>query len=313
MPSVSVIIPSYNTSRYLPAALESVLAQTFEDWEAIIVDDGSTDNTKDIVDRLRPQFSGRLHYYYQANRGLPAARNAAIMRAAGEFIALLDADDVWMPDRLACGVEHLRRHPAIGFVHARVARIDAAGRIIEYPGIRPPRFLSGKIADYIYDRRAHVLCPTVLVRRRCFDDVGLFDEQMRATEDRDMWYRIASRFPVGFENKILAHYRITPTSMSSDFSRMLTAQQYFIDKHNPGGFRGRVRAHRALANLYRERGDALFREGRTRASLSWYGRSLLYFPFESSNVYMFLRALAEPAIRQPITLIRDLQRSSRDV
>ena len=100
MPKVDIIIPAYNAAKYLPAAIESVIAQTFEDWRIVLVDDGSTDNTAEVVapyiDRLGP----KLLYIKQANAGLPAARNAAIRNSSSEFLALLDADDVWLPDAL---------------------------------------------------------------------------------------------------------------------------------------------------------------------------------------------------------------------
>src|SRR5437899_528191 len=239
-PRVSVIIPAYNAAAYLQWALNSVLLQTFPDWEVIVIDDGSTDQTKSLVEDCMPAFCGKLRYVYQTNRGLPAARNTGIRHAAGEFIALLDADDVWLPARLERSVAVMDGNPDLGLVHSKVARIDTLGNVIEAPSVPAAKYLSGRIAHHIYTRRAHILCPTVMFRRRCVEVVGLFDDTMGGTCDRDLWFRIAERFPVGYIAETLAYYRISPTSMSSDLRRMLTWQLLFIEKHHSRGACGKA-------------------------------------------------------------------------
>src|SRR5882762_3527509 len=104
MTRVSVIVPAYNAARYLRAAIDSVVSQTYADWELILIDDGSTDETRSVVHSYVATLGMKLRYVYQSNRGLPAARNTGIQWAQGEFIAILDADDVWLPARLARGV-----------------------------------------------------------------------------------------------------------------------------------------------------------------------------------------------------------------
>src|SRR5450755_820624 len=159
-PRVSVIVPAYNAAVYLPHAIDSVLAQTFVDWEIVVVDDGSTDHTQSVVESYRPALADKLQYIHQSNHGLPAARNTGIKAARGEFIALLDADDVWLPQRLERGVQVLDSDPEIGLVHARVARIDTKGMVIGQLKV-DPQYMSGRIAHDIYIRRAHIVCPTV--------------------------------------------------------------------------------------------------------------------------------------------------------
>src|SRR5579862_5259447 len=131
MPRVSVIIPAYNAARYLPSSIESVMAQTYQDWEIVVVDDGSTDNTKTVLSSYQEQLQDKIHCIHQSNRGLPAARNTAIRASRGEIMALLDADDVWLPARLSRSVRELDRDPEIGLVHSRVARIDDQGSVID--------------------------------------------------------------------------------------------------------------------------------------------------------------------------------------
>lgn len=303
-PRVTVIIPAYNAARYLPDALSSVLRQTFADWEVIVVDDGSTDDTRSLVHSSMRPFDGRLKYIYQDNRGVAAARNAGIQSARGELIALLDADDVWLPHRLEKGIALLDSDPSIGLVHGEVARINTAGEIIEYPPRPARQYMQGDIARHIYTRRAHLLCVTVLFRKACVDSVGLFDEAMRATEDRDLWFRIAERYRVGHVDEIVAYYRVSPNSASRDWQGSRTWQTYFIEKHRARGAVSRLTAREAFGNMYRERGDAVFNTGDIRESLRWYFESLRFYPMRSTNLYMFARAVAELGRLRMIRLIR---------
>jgi glycosyltransferase involved in cell wall biosynthesis len=296
MPRVSVIIPAYNAAAFLKDALDSVLRQTYTDWEVVLVDDGSSDNTRRVAEAATPAFCGRLHYIYQDNQGLPPARNTAIRNAQGEFLALLDADDVWRPCRLELGVALMDRDPGLGLVHGKVARINQVGEFIEHPPSPPRKYLEGKIAGHIYTRRAHVLCPTALFRKACVDAVGLFDEKMRATEDRDLWFRIAEVYRVGYIEEVLADYRISPNSMSRDVQRMLTAQTQFIEKHLQLGACTRMAAREAMGGVCRERGDELFKAGELWQALRWYSRSVWLYPLNFSNNYMLVRAIGEPVI-----------------
>lgn len=296
MPRVSVIIPAYNAEAFLPDTLDSVLRQTYTDWEVVLVDDGSTDDTRSVVQARIASFDGRLRYIYQTNRGLPAARNTAIRNAQGEFFALLDADDVWRERRLELGVAVLDGDPAAGLVHGKVARINVDGEFIEFPPGPPRKYLEGRIARAIYTRRAHLLCPTILFRRACVDVVGLFDETMRATEDRDLWFRIAERYGVRYIDDVVADYRISAKSMSQDSERMMKWQIHFIEKHRKAGARGGLAARQAIGWLLRERGDQAFKLGCLGQSLRWYFRSVRQYPLSLSNNYMLVRALAEPVL-----------------
>ncbi len=206
-PRVSVVIPAYNHARFLPDALESVLAQTFRDFEVLVVDDGSTDNTPDVVASFAPQ----VRYLRQQNAGPSRARNTGIRHTSGEHVAFLDADDTWMREKLACQVAYLDAHAEAGLVFTKILVTTEAGQpLYTYPH------------RYRYDRRAFerlLLWPygsmnVVMVRRVCFDEVGLFDESLRAAEDWDMWLRIAPRFRCGYIDRPLGTYRQTGQSVS---------------------------------------------------------------------------------------------------
>jgi glycosyltransferase involved in cell wall biosynthesis len=283
MPMVDVIIPAYNAARYLPTAIESVEAQSFEDWRILLVDDGSTDDTAEVVAPYIERLGPKLKYIKQANGGLPAARNTAIRNSTAEFLALLDADDVWLPCRLAESLKIFEDRPRVGMSYGFIHLIDQEGRFLEtLNGVQ--RHAEGNIAPYIYMRVVQLPCPTITFRRRCVDEVGLFDETMRATEDRDMWFRIALKYEVGLVPHVIANYRTSPASMTTDPDRMLRAQLQFIEKHygSPGCGWGTRRF--ALSRCYRQRAEALERRGEKVAALKSSARALLFYPWDFNNV-----------------------------
>jgi glycosyltransferase involved in cell wall biosynthesis len=200
MATVDVIIPAFNAAKYLPAALESVGAQTFEDWQIVLVDDGSTDNTAEVVAPFIDRFGPKLKYIKQENRGMSAARNAAIRASTSEWIALLDADDVWAPCRLAESIQAFATRPRAGIAYGLITYMDHAGRPLGTFQGNAGR-VEGSIAPYIYMRKVELPCVTVTIRRACIDQVGLFDETMRSTEDRDLWLRIALHHEVASSPK----------------------------------------------------------------------------------------------------------------
>src|SRR5262249_27413519 len=160
----SIITPCHNTGKYLPAAIDSVMRQTVQDWELIIVDDGSSDNTGDVAELYSSRIKTKLRYIYQSNRGLPAARNTGLRAARGEIISLVDADGIWVASRLERSLGCFYGNSKVGLVHAKVARIDETGVIMDYPFVNP-KYLSGRISHHIYTRRAHIMCPTVSFRK----------------------------------------------------------------------------------------------------------------------------------------------------
>ena len=283
MATVDVIIPAYNGARYLPAAIESVMSQTFEDWQIVLVDDGSTDNTTEVIAPYRERLGSKFTYVKQENRGLPAARNAAIRNSTSEYLGLLDADDLWLPCRLAESVKVMRERPGAGLAYGLIAGIDPEDRIGS-TWVGNLKDAEGRIAPYIYMRKVELPCPTITFRRRCVDKVGMFDESMRATEDRDLWLRIALEYEVAFIPKVLAYYRLSPNSMSTDPERMLRAQLQFIRKHYGSkgcGFRSR---QIALARAYKQRAEVLKARARPWDALASSLRALAYYPMDVDNL-----------------------------
>jgi len=205
-PRVSVIIPTYNAGPSICQAVDSVLDQTFADYEIIVIDDGSTDDTRE---RLEP-YSGRIRYIYQENRERSAARNNGIRCARGEYSAFLDADDYWLPDKLAKQVALLDTHPELGLVFAWAAAFDSRGRVLRTLGTDfPAEGAEGMDAFEMLALRTSPPTLTVVARLACIREAGMFDQQVCQGEDWGLWLRIALRHKIGFVPEILAYYRLS--------------------------------------------------------------------------------------------------------
>ena len=215
---VSVVIPTYNYAHFLIGAVESALAQTYPDREVIVVDDGSTDDTRD---RLAP-FEGRIRYIYQENQGLSAARNTGIRAARGALVAFLDSDDLWHPEKLAVQARYLDEHPEVALLasdHLDMHTSEVGG--VDWPRLDGSRAIEAhavSFEDLVVGSRFGAC--GVVARKWCFDEVGFFDETLRSAEDVDMWIRIASRFPVAKLEFPLWVYRHHGTSMHRATARM---------------------------------------------------------------------------------------------
>jgi glycosyltransferase involved in cell wall biosynthesis len=198
---VSVIIPCYNAARFLAQAIESVLSQTFRSFEILVIDDGSTDDTAKII----TSYGDRIRYCHQENRGTASARNLGITMAQGVFVAFLDADDIWLPNKLEIQLRLFDREPSLGVVYSDCYSIDEDG---ERTGFYLQRKLAKKrdqaeeifIKDFIPNS-------SIIIRRSCFDLIGFHDETMLLSEDEDLKIRLADRFPIGYVNMPLAEWR----------------------------------------------------------------------------------------------------------
>ena len=187
--AVSIIVPAYNISQHIQETLDSILAQTFTDYEIIIINDGSPDTAE--LERVLEPYKGRFVYLKQPNRGVSAARNHGIRHARADYIAFLDGDDLWKPEFLKKQVEAMQRDPSLDLIYTDsiiFGPTPSAGR--RYMELNPserPVTLESLLA-----RRANVITSCVLARRSAILDAGLFDEDYRYSEDFDLWCRMAS-------------------------------------------------------------------------------------------------------------------------
>jgi len=207
-----VITPSYNCGRFLDEAIRSALAQSYRDFEIIVVDDGSTDMTQDVLAR----YDGSIAVIRQNNRGVSAARNRAIAVATGEFLAYLDADDVWLPAHLQRGVEFLDDHADCGLVHSDFHFIDEAGTQIITNFNRQPglRIMHGRCLHDLL-QFSTIAVPTVIERRSCVEDTGGFNESLSYAEDYQHWIRVAlAGHAFGYLDEALALKRRRDESLS---------------------------------------------------------------------------------------------------
>jgi glycosyltransferase involved in cell wall biosynthesis len=221
MPRVSIIIPTFNCARFLGQALQSVFEQTYADYEIVVVDDGSTDGTRELLAPL----SDKIHYVYQSNRGLPSARNVGVSKSSGEFLAYLDADDKWYPRKLEHQVAFMDVHPECGLVHSDLTLMDEDDRLIFPDWYRKSKGSHANgfcVMELLQE--CFIQVPTVIERRICFDRVGGFDERFRRLEDYLHWLQIVlDGYAVGYVDEPLAMYRLRTGSLTGNQAAMAEA------------------------------------------------------------------------------------------
>jgi len=190
MPQVSVIIPTHNRAHLVGEAIDSVLSQTYDDLELIVVDDGSQDETRDVV----ASYSSRLTYLHQEHRGVSAARNRGIERARGNYLAFLDSDDLWLKEKLHLQMECMKVHPETLICYTDEIWVRKGVRVNQ---MKKHRKYSGMIFEYCLP--LCIVSPSsVLINRQLIDEVGGFDETLEVCEDYDLWLRISARHPMQF-------------------------------------------------------------------------------------------------------------------
>jgi glycosyltransferase involved in cell wall biosynthesis len=224
MPLVSVIIPSYNHAHFVGEAIKSVLEQDYQHYEIILVDDGSTDNTREVV----AQFGFKVRYIYQPNQGLSAARNTAIKNARGEIIALLDADDVWLPEFLEKTVTLISNYPQAAMVYSGYIYIDSQGNEV---GIPHQKVISPDMAHQTFMTNGNWLVPSaVIFRKNLAVEVGLFEEEIGPIADTDLWMKLSLKSPMIGTSEALIKYRRHDSNMSKDPKTMVHALTKYTEK-----------------------------------------------------------------------------------
>lgn len=205
---VSVIVPSYNTAQFLPEAVDSILAQTYRNLEIHVVDDGSTDNTREVM--LAYANDPRVFYHHQKNRGEAGARNTGIRAAKGELIALCDSDDLWMPRKLEVQVPCFRDRPEVGIVYTNTQQVDSNNREINtYQTARH----NGRITEKLFGEN-FVTGSTSMFRRECFA-TDMYDETLSTCADYDLSLRLSVKYEFFYLHEITYRYRTWPGQVSN--------------------------------------------------------------------------------------------------
>ena len=226
-PRVDAIICCHDYGRFLAEAIESVLAQTYPNIAIVVVDDGSTDDTAAVAARYADR---GVRYLYRSQGGAGRARNTGLRASCGPLIAFLDADDAWLPDRVAAGVEHLQRHPEIALVAAHAFACDEAMRpssIVH--ALRGPA--SGRMLEALLVHNVVLNPSSVLIRRSALEAAGGFSE-IAFGEDWDTWIEIAKRFPIGFIDQVVALVRRHSGSITPRRGRSrVNVNLAIVDRH----------------------------------------------------------------------------------
>jgi tetratricopeptide (TPR) repeat protein len=249
MGKVSFIVPNYNHARYLGQAIRSALAQTYQNIEIIVVDDGSTDESRSVVEPFVAESGERVRYIYQQNAGLSAARNTGVQAACGEYIALLDADDMLEPTYAERLLAALAQCPGADGAYCGFRFVDEDSRSLPRTERRTvaPELLFASLLNGNY-----WVPVSLLARRACYTALGEFDTSLRACEDWDVWLRFARCYRLIGVDEVLVRYRVVSGSMSTNPTRMIENRLAVLRKHlgdRPNSF-GRTTVHQAYARAY---------------------------------------------------------------
>ncbi|MCC6544913.1 MAG: glycosyltransferase [Nitrospirae bacterium] len=278
MPKVSVIIPTYNREKYIVETLESVFAQTFTDFEVIVIDDGSTDHTADI---LKP-YLGRIIYMQKENGGPGSARNVGLKVVKGEYIAFLDSDDLWLANKLDIQVKFMDHHPEAGLVFTdyEVFCEDETGKDIESRKV----LIQGD--DYSFRRlfqRNFIPTLTVIIRKSCINNVGLFDEskELIVGEDYELWLRIAMRYGIGHIHEITARYRehsnnIVGAGLEKNYAMHLRVINKILARYGEIPHEFNINMSEYYRNFYYCSGRNLYQNGSYQPAVGYLRRALSY-------------------------------------
>ena len=344
-PTISVVVPAYNSEQTLRETIEAVRRQTFTDLELIVIDDGSTDGTRRYLETIQDP---RLRVYAYPNGGLASARNRGIERSLGEFVSFIDADDLWTPDKLELQLQALRRHPEAAVAYSWTAFIGRSGGFLF---AKDPSRIDGDVYSDLLTGNFVASGSNILVRKRCADAVGGFDTTLGSAHDWDFCLRVAARWPFVLVPKYQILYRIWEGAMSADAQRCEAAclraceralcglagfppwrrnqvlsnvKQYaaFLYLSRAGGVNIRREAGRKLAECIRLYPRTLLTHKTQKLLVAWSLLWLLPSGMSRSAITAFLRCygrwlvLRRPEVRELVKAlnpvpIAPLQRSTR--
>lgn len=240
IPMISVVVPMFNVEKYIEQSIQSVLAQTYHNFELILVDDGCSDNTLKLVKQFDDH---RIRLIQQQNRGLSGARNTGIEASRGFYIAMLDADDYWAPEKLAKHLHHLNTNPDVGVSYCPSLFVDEEGELL---GIGQFPKLNNVTKQHIFCRNPVGNGSAAVIRRSLLNSIGYFgtkqdkyrkmyfDESLRQSEDIELWTRIALTTHWQFQgiNEPLTYYRVNEGGLSANLEKQLSSWQHAVSQNN---------------------------------------------------------------------------------
>lgn len=268
-PKVSIVIPTYNRVEFLPKAIQSVLNQTYRDWEMIIVDDGSIDKTEEIVKGYK---ESRIRYIvHKYNLGLSAARNTGIKNSRGEYIAFLDSDDEWFPEKISCQMNIFQKEDS------KCGVICTSGYMIKNDKIKGVKAIPANLGNF-YEKFLFeniTWTSNVLAKKECFKKAGLFDENLESCEDWDMWIRIAKYYKFVFLEMPLAKYVVHPGQLSENLLKKINARKRILFK-----YQDELKNRKFIySHHYYKIGNLCCLSGKIREGRKYLFKGILVYPF----------------------------------
>jgi glycosyltransferase involved in cell wall biosynthesis len=273
---VSIIIPTYNTGRFLYEAIESVIGQSYNEWELIIIDDGSDiDIKEDLIPYLKDE---RIKYIKKENSGVCDTRNLGAKMANGNFLCFLDADDIYLKDNLKEKVKYLKDNPEIPLIHANVEVVDKNSKPtgIYYKG------LGGYVLDDLLLWQTTVIpAPSsIMIRKTVFYEIGEWDINFSTAADQDFFFRICAKYKIGHINNVLTKYRLLDDSMSRNIQLMEIDHIAVYQKTEKNGlFKTFIFKRKCFSNLYLTLSGSWFTNGNNKIrGLKFLIKSIFYYP-----------------------------------
>lgn len=282
MARISVVIPTYNRAELLKNSINSVLSQTYRDFEILVIDDCSSDHTPGVLEVIRDE---RLRVIRNgSNKGIAAVRNIGVTSARGEYIAFLDDDDEWLPGKLEKQLDVLEGGSAnLGCVYTGVLVINSDGDQVLQTSI--PRYRNNILKELLFQN--FITTSTVVVKKACFEKVGLFDEDIPYGEDYDMWIRIAKEFEFDFVKEPLTKYRVHQTAITKNYATVINGVERVLLKHRKLFERNR----RAYSNNMLLLGVTYCYIGRTKEGIKTFIRAIKAYQFDGRLYYNLALAL----------------------
>ena len=281
---VSVVIPVYKRTRFLRKAIQSVLEQTYSNFEIILVDDNSNVSISNIIEKIIKNFNdSRIHYIsHGVNRGMSEARNTGIRSSNGKYIAFLDTDDEWFPDKLNEQVRIFKNESKnLGAVYCGVTYIDEKGNNVSKEWIPEKK---GNIYEDLLFKNCVGGCSGVIVKKECFNKVGLFDKNFPVCQDSDMWIRVAKDYNFCFAKKSLVRFRIHPEQQTKNHDLMIEdinrIQVKYVNELKKRPY--------SYSRRYFFIGNMLCHLGRIREGQSYLVRAIYVYPlYLKYYIYLF--------------------------
>lgn len=298
-PAVSIIIPTFNRVELLRAALDSVAAQTFSDYEVLVIDDGSTDGTREYI-ASRPE-PARIRYLYQQNQGVAEARNHGLRVVHSPYVAFLDSDDLWAPEFLERTMGLLRQEPDLALVYTRFTSMGADGRVLSRHNKEP---FGGDVTPRLF-ASTFIHTSAVVARSHVIRDAGGFDGRLSHNEDYDLWLRLSLRHRFGLIPEPLCVRRCHPNSLAHNGCTpdvLLRKANLLHRFYELGGGKPKISlevASNRLAKVYYTAGKALCRAGRPKEAATALRRSLEFDRGRLKTWLWYLRAGLTPVALAP--------------